>query len=102
LDAEGHPLAGTVVLPIVHGLTAFSRGDYAQSTERLEFVLDDLPRIGGSNQQRDVFEETLLEAYARSGARQRLEDRIRSRIERGFWAWADYWITRLKTPAQAS
>jgi hypothetical protein len=67
LATRGDALAEGVVLPIVHGIAAFGRGDYAEAIRRLEPVGAQLVRIGGSHLQRDVFEETLLVAYVRAG-----------------------------------
>jgi hypothetical protein len=65
--AAGDALVEGVVLPIVHGIAAFGGGDYAETIRRLEPVGAQLVRVGGSNLQRDVFEETLLVAYVRAG-----------------------------------
>lgn len=54
-------------LPIVEGLIAFDRRDYADATEKLLASRYHLWRIGGSHAQRDVIEWTLNEAAARAG-----------------------------------
>ena len=84
LEAAG--LYRTVGVPIVGGLTAFHRGDYAEAVELLLPVRRDLWQIGGSYAQRDVVNWTLTEAAVRAGQRdvalslayERLADRPRS------------------------
>jgi hypothetical protein len=51
----------------VHAVTAFARGDYASAIALLEPVQAEVVMVGGSNAQREVFEDTLLEAYLRAG-----------------------------------
>lgn len=54
-------------LPIVDGLAAFARGDYAASVGQLLPARYHLMRIGGSHAQRDVIDWTLTEAATRAG-----------------------------------
>ena len=59
-------------LPIVQGLAAFQRGDYAQTVEHLLPARFDLWKMGGSRAQRDVIDWTLahentLKALASAG-----------------------------------
>jgi tetratricopeptide (TPR) repeat protein len=82
LDASGHPLAGQVLLPLVHGIAAFARGDYLEAACLMEPVAEQLVRIGGSNAQREVFQDTLLEAYLRSGRYDQAEALLRKRLDR--------------------
>jgi len=82
LHAKGHPVAGTVALPLVQGVTAFAAGDHAGAVAHLEPVADDIHRVGGSHAQWELFEETLLAGYlalARYDAAQRL---VRRRLQR--------------------
>ena len=64
---RGHPTAGLVVAPVVEAMRAFAHERYDEAADGLESVHDLLVSLGGSNAQRDVFEETLAEAYLRSG-----------------------------------
>jgi tetratricopeptide (TPR) repeat protein len=54
-------------LPIVEGLMAFHREDYAQTIDHLLKARFDLWKMGGSNAQRDVVDWTLAEAAIRAG-----------------------------------
>jgi hypothetical protein len=52
---------------VAEAMAAFARGDDEAVIRLLEPVRKELVRVGGSHAQRDVFEETLLGAYLRSG-----------------------------------
>jgi tetratricopeptide (TPR) repeat protein len=81
-EAEGKQTAGPVALAIVEAIEAFSREDYAAAIDRLEPLTGELVRIGGSNAQRQVFEDTLLEAYLRAGRYEQAETVLRARLQR--------------------
>jgi tetratricopeptide (TPR) repeat protein len=59
--------SGVVVPALVEALLAFASGDYEGAVQHLEPVADQVVRVGGSNAQREVFEDTLLQAYLRAG-----------------------------------
>jgi hypothetical protein len=80
LATRGHPLAESVTLPLVQGIGAFGRGDYAEAVRWLESILDRIVRIGGSNAQRKVFEETLIIACLRAGQHGQAEPLLRKRL----------------------
>ncbi len=81
-----------VGLPLMDGLIAFHRGEYARAVALLQPVRFDLWRIGGSHAQRDVVDWTLTEAALRGGMRpvalslahERLGTRPDSVVNRGF------------------
>jgi len=52
---------------LCEGTAALVRGDNAEAARVLEAVLPELPRMGGSHAQREVFEDSLVLAYLRSG-----------------------------------
>ena len=86
---KGDRLAGEVTLPLVQGISAFVHQDYGEAVRLMEPLFgedaryDQLARIGGSHAQREVFEDTLVEAYLRAGqfdkARALLGQRLRRR-----------------------
>ncbi|MGH2585382.1 MAG: hypothetical protein ACRDJE_10760 [Dehalococcoidia bacterium] len=82
----GHQHAGEVVAPLLRGLTAFVEGDFSGAARHLEPAVAKLVVIGGSRAQREVFEETLFEAYLRGGeveaARGWLHERLEGRSSR--------------------
>jgi tetratricopeptide (TPR) repeat protein len=82
LAASGHPVAGSVALPLVRGVAAFRRGNYDETIREIAPVMPEVVRIGGSNAQREVFEDTLLQAYLRAGRYAEAEALLRTRLGR--------------------
>ena len=80
---NGHPTAGTVVAPVVEALSAFGQGDYEAAAQGLSDVRELLVSLGGSNAQRDVFEETLVEARLRAGHTEEALELLQERLDRG-------------------
>ncbi len=80
---RGHPTAGDVVAPVVEALAAFGQGDYESAAKGLADIRELLVSLGGSNAQRDVFEETLVEAHLRAGHTEAALDLLRERLDRG-------------------
>lgn len=80
---RGHPIADTVARPVVEALWAFGSGDYAAAAAQLSDVREALVSLGGSNAQRDVFEETLVEARLRAGQTGEALTLLQERLERG-------------------
>jgi tetratricopeptide (TPR) repeat protein len=105
LDTQGHPTAGTVVLPLVQGLVAFARGAYVEAIQWIEPIAHQLVQLGGSNAQREVFVDTLLEAYLRAGEFAKAEAWLRQRLRRRPSARDYWWLGRaqagLGQPEQA-
>ena len=94
---RGHTTAGTVVAPVVEALSAFGQGDYESAAEGLSNVRDLLVSLGGSNAQRDVFEETLVEARLRAGQTEEALELLRERLDRGATARDLFRWGRLQT-----
>jgi len=65
LDAKGHPIAGTVALPLVEGVAAYVAGDYASALAHIESVDKEIHRVGGSHAQWELFEETMVVCHLR-------------------------------------
>lgn len=99
LADQGDVLAGEVTLPLVQGIHAFACGDYSTAVSRLEPLfttprLDQLARIGGSHAQREVFEDTLLEAYLRAEQFDKAEAMLRARLQRRESVRDLFWVGR--------
>jgi tetratricopeptide (TPR) repeat protein len=94
LEAQGHPTAGSVVLPLAQGIWAFAQGAYDEAIQWIEPIAGDIVRIGGSNAQREVFEDTLLEAYLRAGRYAQAEVMLRTRLGRRPSARDFFWLGR--------
>ena len=85
LDAagqRGHPTAA-IVAEVATALWEFAAGDYAAAADRLAAVRELLVALGGSNAQRDVFEETLVEAQMRAGRGDEALALLGERLARG-------------------
>jgi tetratricopeptide (TPR) repeat protein len=81
-------LAGDVLVPLVEGVHAFARGDYARTVARLEPLRPRIVELGGSRAQRDVFHDTLFEASFRAGDAERAGRFLAERLGRRpdhFW-----------------
>lgn len=81
-EERGHPTAATVA-EVATALWEFAAGDYAAAADRLSAVRDQLVALGGSNAQRDVFEETLVEAHMRAGRGDEALSLLDQRLARG-------------------
>ncbi len=74
-----------MLLPLATGIGAFAQGrpDIAAGTLAALVATEDLVRIGGSNAQREIFEDTLIAAYLavgdHSAARGLLDERLARR-----------------------
>ena len=68
----------------------------------LEPVQDQIVRIGGSHAQRELFEDTLLEAYLRAGQLGKAETALRARLDRRPSPRDLQWLTRATPSPTAS
>jgi tetratricopeptide (TPR) repeat protein len=59
---------GEVGVPLVEGLIAYAKGDYATTVERLSPLTDRIVNIGGSHAQREIFTDILVDACLQAGA----------------------------------
>ena len=82
LAAKGHPVAGTVALPLVEGIAAFAAGDHAAALAHFEPVEAEIHRVGGSHAQWEIFEETMLACYFALERHAEAARLIRRRLER--------------------
>lgn len=82
LAEAGRLPPGKAAPALCAGAAAFARGEHAEAAQVLEAALAELPRIGGSHAQREVFEDTLIVAYLRSGQPGKAASLLRSRLAR--------------------
>jgi len=80
LHAKGHPVAGTVALPLVRGVAAYVAGDFAGALALMESVDGQIHRVGGSHAQWELFEETMVVCQLRLGRLDEAERLIRRRL----------------------
>ncbi len=93
----GDATAREATLPLIQGIGAFGRGDYAEAVSLLEPVYPQLTRVGGSHAQRLVFEDTLLEAYLRAEEFDKATDMLRERLSRRESPRELFWLARAQT-----
>lgn len=78
--AGGRLNAGPMLVTLGDAYLAFARGDWDRAANLFQLARPEFVRLGGSHAQRDIFEETLIEACARAGrldqARAILEERL--------------------------
>ncbi|MCA9825812.1 MAG: tetratricopeptide repeat protein [Dehalococcoidia bacterium] len=86
--------AGSIVPDIAEAVGHFARGEYEQTARLLEPRIHEVVRIGGSRAQREVVEDTLIEAYFRAGEFERAEGLLRERVERRPNPRDDRWLAR--------
>ena len=93
---QGNILAGEVILPMVQGIAAFAEGNYSQAVQSLEPLAGQFVRIGGSHAQREVFEDTLLEAFLRAEQFDKAEEMLRERLSRRESVRDTFWLGRVQ------
>ncbi len=90
---RGNTMDAEVTLPLVRGIEAFARGDYDEAVKLIEPVAPEMVRTGGSQAQRQVFEETLLQAYLNAEQYEKAEDMLRQRLEHRHSARDFFWLS---------
>ena len=93
-DRAGRLPAGPGVAALAEGLGAFAASDYEEAIRRIEPVAGEVTRLGGSHAQRDVFEETLIQAYLRTDRGAKAAAILRLRLERRPSARDRDWLAR--------
>lgn len=105
-DASRYPQAASVVLPLAGALWAFARGDFAGAAAALEALAPAIVRIGGSNEQRDTFDDTVVAALVRAGRHEQAERLLRERLARRESAQDSLWLAEVLAetgrPAEAA
>ncbi len=99
--AAGKLPAGDVAPALVEALAMFARGEYGAAAGLLEPFVPQIVRVGGSNAQRQVFEDTLLEAYLRAGWMEKAEALLRDRLNRRPSSRDERWLERARSGAGA-
>jgi tetratricopeptide (TPR) repeat protein len=96
--AGGRVYAGPVLVTLAEGYLAFAHGDWDRAANLFQLARPEVIRLGGSHAQRDVFEETLIEACARAGrleqARAILEERLDRRPNGRDRRWLEHITAR--------
>ena len=90
-------LAREVTLPLAQGIRAFAESDYQTAADQFDGIAEQLPRIGGSHAQREVFEDTILEARIRAGRFDEAQNMLHTRLKRRTSVRDELWLTRTET-----
>ena len=90
-------LAREVTLPLAQGIRAFAESDYQNAADQFDGIAEQLPRIGGSHAQREVFEDTILEARIRAGRFDEAQNMLHNRLKRRTSVRDELWLTRTET-----
>ena len=96
---DGRLPPGKVAPALTAGAAALGRGDYAEAARLIEIVHDELPRIGGSHAQREVFTDSLIVALLRSGQSAKAAALVRARLARRSSARDEGWLELCTTGA---
>jgi tetratricopeptide (TPR) repeat protein len=100
-DREGRLPAGPGTAALAEGLGAFAAGNYEDAIRLIEPVAGAVIRLGGSHAQRDVFEETLIQAYLRAGRGDKAAAILRRRLARRPSARDRDWLIQAGGPGGA-
>jgi hypothetical protein len=76
------PGAAEILPDLARGFAAYVAGDHAAASTLLLARADDFVRIGGSHAQREVFEDTLIQALTRAGRLEEAARLIQARLDR--------------------
>ena len=94
LGEKGHPIAGSVALPVAQGIAAVAAGDHAAALAHLEPVEAEFHRIGGSHAQWEIFEETMVACYFALGRYDDALRLVRRRLEHRASPPDRHWLDR--------
>jgi len=94
LARDGRLPPGEVAPALCAGVAALGHSDNAEAAQILEPALADLPRIGGSHAQREIFEDSLIVACLRSGQPAKAAPLLRARLGRRPSAQDEAWLAR--------
>ena len=92
-EAHTHPTQRDVVSPLVRALALMQAGSCSAAADALASLTSGLPRLGGSDAQREIVEETRIAALLRAGrldeARRLLDARLDRRHSPRDRRWRD-------------
>ena len=97
---DGDALAREVTLPLAQGVQAFAQEDCQAAADKFDGILENLPRIGGSHAQREVFEDTILETFIRAERYDQAQSLLHARLKRRTSARDELWLTRTEAETE--
>jgi hypothetical protein len=97
-----HLMAREVGLPLMRGLLALARGDADGAADLIAPVRNAVARLGGSQVQHDLIDQTLLAAAARGGRRALGRALVNERcLAKPITPLTRHWMDRLAIPPQS-
>ncbi|MBA2453628.1 MAG: hypothetical protein H0V47_10685 [Chloroflexia bacterium] len=99
MSRNGNSFVDDVVWPLVKGIEAFGREAYDDTIRYMEPINDRIIALGGSQAQRAVFHDTLLQAYLRTQRYEHAEAMLRKRLEHRHSARDFYWLACAQSSA---
>ena len=95
--AAGRQPSGPVVAEVCRAINTLNAGRYDEAATCFADALAELPRLGGSNAQRDVFVDLALAALLRAGAMESAHALAAARWTRRAPHLGEQWFSRLAT-----
>jgi hypothetical protein len=99
-EASGKLAPGHAAIELCRGVRSFAEGDHASAIRHLEPAMSELARIGGSHAQRELWEDTLIVAYLRTGQGDKAASRISARLDRRPSARDEAWSRAARKATQ--
>ncbi|MFN8616955.1 MAG: tetratricopeptide repeat protein [Dehalococcoidia bacterium] len=93
--AAGKVYAGAMLPTLGEGFQAFAAEDWTRAATLFDSVAGEVIRLGGSHAQRDVFEETRIEAHARAGNLETAKAILEERLDRRPNGRDTRWLERI-------
>jgi hypothetical protein len=83
-------------MPLVRGCVAFARRDYGQAAALIGPIIDEVPCVGGSDEQRGVFIQSNLIGLIRSGQKSVASQALQAYIgSRGITPLEQRWLAQV-------
>lgn len=93
--AAGKVYAGPMLPALGKAFESFAAGDWARAADQFAAVQPEVIRLGGSHAQRDVFEETNIEAHVRAGRLEQARAMLEGRLDRRQNGRDSRWLERI-------
>ncbi len=82
-------------LAMADGISAYQAGEFTRAADSLGAVMDEVVRIGGSNAQREIIEDTYIQALMRGGQIQRARTALTVRLDRRPSPRDSLWLSQI-------
>ncbi|MGE0601092.1 MAG: tetratricopeptide repeat protein [Dehalococcoidia bacterium] len=92
---QGKVYAGAMLPALGEAYESFAAGDWDRAADQFAAVQPEIIRLGGSHAQRDVFEETNIEAHVRAGRLEQARAMLEERLDRRQNGRDRRWLERI-------